>query len=64
MAINMRMKAARVGMGLTQLQLATRVGTKEIDISRCETGRARPAPEMRRRIAEVLQRPAYEIFDC
>lgn len=64
MATNTRMKAARVGKGLTQLQLAEKIGRKEIDVSRYETGRARPDPDTKRRIAEVLQKPTYEIFDC
>jgi transcriptional regulator with XRE-family HTH domain len=64
MATNTRMKAARVGRGLTQLQLAEEVGLKEIDISRYETGRAHPGPDTKRRIAEVLQKSTYEIFDC
>lgn len=63
MAANTRLKAARVLKGLTQLQLAEKVGTREIQISRVETGRARPNAEQRQRIAEVLQRPAFELFD-
>ena len=64
MAANKRMKAARALRGLTQLQLAEKVGTKEIEISRYETGRARPDSDMKRHIAEVLQKTPYEIFDC
>ena len=64
MATNIRLRTARVAKGMTQLQLAETVGRKEIDISRYETGRARPAPDTKRRIAEVLQKPTYEIFDC
>lgn len=64
MASNYRMKAARVLRGLTQLQLAERVGLKEIEVSRLETGRAHPDAEVKRRIAEVLQKPAFELFDC
>ena len=64
MATNLRMKAARVLRGLTQMQLAEQIGLKEIEISRLETGRARPAPDLRRRIATILQKPTYEIFDC
>lgn len=63
MATNMRLKTARVAMGMTQLQLAERVGKKEIEISRIETGRASPDPDTKRRIAEVLQKQTYEIFD-
>ena len=64
MAQNNRLKAARVLRGMTQLQLAEKIGQKEIDVSRYETGRARPDPDTKRRIAEVLQKSTYEIFDC
>lgn len=64
MATNIRLRTARVAKGLTQLQLAEQVGRKEIDISRYETGRARPDPDTKRRIAEVLQKPTFELFDC
>ena len=42
MAANNRLKAARVLMGMTQLQLAEKVGVKEIAVSRIETGRSNP----------------------
>ena len=61
---NRRLAAARVLVGLTQRQLAQRVGTKEIEISRIETGRLCPREDMKRRIAEVLGKPTFEIFDC
>ncbi len=64
MAANNRMKAARVLKGLTQLQLADRVGTKEIEISRIETGRAVPESSLKQRIADALGKPTFEIFDC
>ena len=64
MAANNRLKAARVLRGMTQLQLAEMVGAKEIEISRFETGRAWPDPDTKRRIAEILQKAPYEIFDC
>ena len=64
MASNYRLKAARVLKGLTQLQLADKVGAKEIDISRMETSRARPHADTKHRIAEVQQKPAFELFDC
>ena len=63
MAQNNRLRAARVLLGLTQLQLAERIGKKEIEVSRFETGRAEPDAEAKRRIAEVLQKPAFELFD-
>ena len=64
MATNLRMKAARVMQCLTQMQLAQKVGTKEIDISRIETGRLLPCRELKQRIAEALHKPTFEIFDC
>ncbi len=64
MATNNRLRAARVLLGLTQLQLAEVIGTKEIEISRIETGRARPNEEMKRRIANALRKPTFELFDA
>ena len=64
MAKNRRMAAARVLKGLTQRRLAEKVGTREIEISRIETGRVTPAAEMKRRIAAVLGKPAFELFDA
>ncbi len=64
MATNNRLKAARALKGLTQLQLAAKVDTKEITISRFETGREQATPEMKHRIAEVLGKPVFELFDA
>ena len=64
MASNNRLKAARVLQGLTQLQLAEKVGLKEIDISRLETGRSAGKAEIKQRIATALQKPTFELFDC
>ena len=63
MAQNNRLRAARVLLGMTQLQLAEKIGSKEIEVSRFETGRAEPDAEAKRRIAEALQKPAFELFD-
>ena len=63
MMTNNRLRAARVLLGLTQLQLAEKIGKKEIEVSRFETGRAEPDAEVKRRIAEVLQKPAFELFE-
>ena len=62
MAANNRLKAARVLKGLTQLQLAEQIGTREIEISRIETGRVQPAVPMKERIATVLGKPTFELF--
>ena len=64
MAANNRLKAARVLMGMTQLQLAEKVGVKEIEISRIETGRTRPDEKLKRQITDQLHKPAFELFDC
>ena len=63
MAANNRMKAARVLRGLTQMQLAEKVGTREIEISRIETGRVTPDAQIKQRIANALQKPTFELFD-
>lgn len=64
MAQNKRLRAARVFLGLTQLQLAEKIGKKEIEVSRIETGRAQPDAQAKRRIAEVLQKPVFELFEA
>ena len=63
MAENRRMAAARVLKGITQRKLAELVGTREIEISRIETGRLEPGRAMKERIALVLQKPTFELFD-
>jgi DNA-binding XRE family transcriptional regulator len=62
--VNRRLAAARALAGLTQRELAQQVGTREIEISRIETGRVCPREDVKRRIAEVLRKPTFEIFDC
>lgn len=49
--------------GMTQLQLAERVGLKEIEISRIETGRCEPHLPMKEKIAAVLEKPTFELFN-
>ncbi|MBU4460478.1 MAG: helix-turn-helix domain-containing protein, partial [Verrucomicrobia bacterium] len=64
MATNKRMKAARALRGLTQRDLAERIGRREIDVSRIETGRVQPDREIRQRIAAMLRVSTFEIFDA
>jgi transcriptional regulator with XRE-family HTH domain len=64
MAANNRLKAARVLLGMTQLQLAEKVGVKEIHVSRIETGRSVPDGPLKQRITDVLGKPTFELFDC
>jgi transcriptional regulator with XRE-family HTH domain len=49
---------------MTQRQLAEQIEGKEIEVSRFETGRAEPDEEAKRRIAEVLQKPVFELFEA
>jgi DNA-binding XRE family transcriptional regulator len=60
---NRRMAAARVLKGITQRDLALKVGLKEIDVSRIETGRLAPTAELKERIAAVLGKPTFELFN-
>ena len=64
MAENRRLAAARVLKGITQRKLAELVGTREIEISRIETGRITPDVKLKQRIASVLEKPTFELFDC
>lgn len=63
MSTDRRLKAARALAGWTQRQLAERAGMQEIQISRFETGRACPDREAQRRIAAVLGKRTYELFN-
>jgi len=60
---NIRLKTARVSQGMTQMQLAARVGLKEIEISRMETGRIQPEPKVKQLIAAALGKPSHELFN-
>ena len=64
MALNKRLRTARVLQGLTQLELAEKIDAKEIEVSRIETGRVQPDARVKRRIAEVLQKPVFELFEA
>jgi transcriptional regulator with XRE-family HTH domain len=52
----LRLRAARIGHGLTQAALARRVGVHQAEISRWETGRD-PVPSDKRRVIEQLFGP-------
>ena len=55
------MKVARMMKGLTQVDLAQRVGCSEALVSKIETGRARPDRELKRQIACVLAIETWEV---
>ncbi len=48
--------------GITQRKLAELVGTREIEISRIETGRCEPDRQLKEKIAAVLEKPTFELF--
>ena len=62
MAINYRLKAARVLKGLKQEKLAQLLRIKRRRLSRIENGQAWPGPKLKRRIADALGKPTYELF--
>ena len=55
-------KAVRVECGLTQQQLAEKMGTTAQAISQWETGTRNPKKSTLIRIAEACQRPVSELF--
>ena len=57
MAANYRLKAARVLKGMTQLQLAEKVGLQEHDVSRLETGRLQAGAELKQLILATSGSP-------
>ena len=60
---NMRFKIARLEAGLTQKELAETTGVSESKITKIETGRRAPDREFAQRLAELLGKPAGELFD-
>ena len=58
-----RLKLERAERRLSQFELAKMVGVNEVTISRIETGRLTPAPDLKSKIATVLGKPAYELFN-
>jgi DNA-binding XRE family transcriptional regulator len=60
---NTRFKIARITSGLTQRALGERVGLPEHRITLLETGRAVPDADLKSKLAAVLGRPSYELFD-
>jgi len=59
---DMRLKVARIGAGLSQFELAQRVGTSESTISKIETRRVTPARDVQQRIAATLGKQRWEVF--
>jgi DNA-binding XRE family transcriptional regulator len=60
---NIRFKVARITCGLTQRDLAELVGLPEHRITAIETDRWVPAGDTKSRIAKVLGKATFEVFD-
>lgn len=58
----MRLRYFRNQMGLTQDELARKIGISKKSISAYETGRAVPPLRIALKIAKVLQVPVEELF--
>ena len=55
-------RALREGLGLTQEQLAERVGVSRQTINAIETSRYNPTLPLAVRLARLMRRPVEEIF--
>jgi transcriptional regulator with XRE-family HTH domain len=56
-----KFRLARMSKGLKQIDLARLAGITEILISRIETGRSKPTPEVVAKIANALGVPASQL---
>jgi transcriptional regulator with XRE-family HTH domain len=61
--LGLRLLALRREAGLTQTQLAIRLGVRQPSVSRFEAGRDLPTPEMLCRIAEALDLPTEALTE-
>ena len=57
-----RFKLARIAAGYRQRDLAAASGLGEHQICLIETGRWNPPAEVKQRLAELLQKPTFEVF--
>jgi len=53
----LEIKIARIRAGVRAYELAQRVGLSESAMSRIETGRKQPSPELAKRITDALRAP-------
>lgn len=58
-----KIKAAREAAGLTQAELAAKLGTIQQNVSRWEKGAYQPKLATLRRIAEALEVPMSDLLD-
>ena len=58
-----KMRERRLEKGMSQVQLASRVGVWQSSITRFETGKARPKPATAKKIAAVLDFNWTEFYE-
>lgn len=56
------LRALRVGAGMTQQDLATKLGVTNISVSRWESGKAIPNPKYIKKMAEMFGVAGKDIF--
>lgn len=56
------LRGLRVGAGLTQKQLAEKLGVSHISVSRWETGNAIPSPKYIKKMADMFGVEGKDIF--
>ena len=62
-AVDRRFKLPRIEAGLSQRELALRLGVSEHIVSKWETGRVVPDPQAREQVAATLGKRPFEIFN-
>lgn len=58
-----RIKRARLCLGLTQGQLAERLGVSTVSVCKWETGEANPSPKRWKLIAETLHTSVEDLLE-
>lgn len=58
-----KIKLARVGLDLTQAQLAQKIGAKQKSISRYEAGKSVPKVETLTKLARALKKPVAHFLE-
>ena len=62
MRVDRELKAARLKHNLSQAELAEKIGTTSVNVSRWERGFTSPSPYYRRQLCELFQMSAEELF--
>ena len=60
--VNVALKLARINCNLKQIDLARELGVSENLVSAWETLRATPLPDMRYRVAKILNSTPEQLF--